>query len=94
MAEEEQEFFEGLVPEVDEELTDKYRLLFMSDVGAEVLADILVNFCHFGAYVPPENQAAVGQHNVGMAILSRLGTFNAGKKPVVTALLGVPIKKP
>jgi hypothetical protein len=52
----------------------KYRHVFVgSQIGLDVLADILVVFCHFGCFIDDAYQMA--QHNVGVNILSRCGIF-------------------
>src|SRR4030042_7014694 len=58
-----------------EALTNKYRHIFTkSEMGAEVLADILVNLCHLGCILETADQVA--QYNSGVGILSRLGIFS------------------
>jgi hypothetical protein len=63
---------------LDELLTQKYRAVLFSQVGMEVLADIMVNLCHFGQYHDAGNAEQDGAYNVGIKIMSRLGIFNPG----------------
>jgi hypothetical protein len=76
-----------------EKLKTKYRFLFTSDMGIEVLADILCNFCHFGYAL--ENPEEVAQYNVGVYIMGRLGIFEKGEEQdIVRALLNtIPLPK-
>ena len=86
--------FEALNQEEVEDLRPKYRSLFgNTDMGQEVLADILVNFCSLGSYLDPENKENIGAYNVGISILSRLGVFSSDmeKKRIVRALLALPV---
>lgn len=52
-----------------QELKEKYKHTFKDDIGREVLADILVNFCKFGRRLEPGD---IGEYNVGIGILSML----------------------
>lgn len=85
------EFF----PEIDDAKKDDilidYRNTFKSVSGKKVLSDILVNFCHFGAYLDPHDTFSIGQYNVGISILGRLGVFSQGRDAVINALLDIPI---
>ena len=85
------EFF----PEIDDAKKDDilidYRNAFGDMPGKKVLADILVNFCHFGIYLDARDPVSVGQYNVGISILLRLGVFSQGMDPVINALLDIPI---
>ena len=84
--------FEGLEKsEPDKTLLTQYRLVSKSDAGRRMLADILVNFCHFCSYIDPDDKKAIGEYNVGVAILSRLGLFTAGKESIVNAIMNIPI---
>ena len=85
------QFFEELEEPKNIELTTQYRLTFGSDAGRRVLANILVDFCGLLAYIDPNDQAAIGSYNVGVAILGRLGVFNAGKEAVIKAILDIPV---
>ncbi|MFH1640364.1 MAG: hypothetical protein ABIA66_00200 [Candidatus Omnitrophota bacterium] len=85
------QFFEELEEPKNIELTTQYRLTFGSDVGKRVLANILVDFCGFLAYIDPNDQATVGQYNVAVAILGRLGILNAGKEAIIKAILDIPV---
>jgi len=61
---------------------DKYRAVFMSPLGLEVLGDILTT-CHFGCTLDPDNPANVAEYNVGVTILNRCGVFHQGTLPQV-----------
>ncbi len=88
-------YFEGLQEQTKSDLRPKYRLLFLTEIGREVLADILVTLCHFGLYLDPEDKAQIGQYNVGVSILSRIGIFSTAveAREMVNALLNVPIRQ-
>lgn len=68
-------------------LAGEYKFIFgATDIGFKVLADILINFCHFGCYLT--NPDEVAQHNIGVSILSRLGAFSKGNtEKVVKGLI-------
>lgn len=69
------------------ELMAKYRLVFQSAIGQDVLADIL-GLTHFGQTLNPDNPAMIAEYNVGMAILAKMGVFSKGTKgDVVKALM-------
>ncbi len=54
---------------------EKYRhIFFNSDMGKEVLEDILT-MCRFGTTLDPDNPAMVAEHNVGTVILTNCGVF-------------------
>jgi hypothetical protein len=58
-------------------------------MGLDVLADIL-DMCHFGCTLDPDNKVMVAEYNVGVAILSKCGIFSQGtKNNVVKALSSV-----
>lgn len=63
-------------------MIDKYRAVFMSPLGLEVLGDILTT-CHFGCTLDPDNPANVAEYNVGVTILNRCGVFHQGTLPQV-----------
>lgn len=58
-------------------LQDKYREIFSTGAGRDVLADILVNFCHFGCFLKSEKEVA--EYNVGISILAQMGIIAKGK---------------
>ena len=68
-----------------QDLKEKYNLVFKSEVGREVLADILINFCNFGSYLDSENKEEIGQYNVGIKILGRMNVFSSGGQGIVNA---------
>ncbi len=60
----------------DEQLKQKYRHIFInSEMGREVLRDILLTFCHYGQFLE-FNQKAIADHNVGVSILIRCGVLD------------------
>lgn len=62
--------------EPDKELKQKYRhILINSEMGREVLRDILLAFCHYGQFLE-YNQAQIAEHNVGVSILIRCGIMD------------------
>ena len=62
--------------EPDRELKQKYRHIFInSEMGREVLRDILLSFCHYGQFLE-YNQAQIAEHNVGVSILIRCGIMD------------------
>jgi hypothetical protein len=71
-------------------LMDKYRHVFLgSDIGKEVLGDIL-QVCHFGCTLDPDNKVQVSEYNVATHILSKCGIFAPGTlKDVMNALASV-----
>ncbi len=57
---------------------EKYRTTFLKDgVSIEVLGDIL-QLCHFGCTLDPDNRVQVAEHNVGVVILNKMGVFSQG----------------
>ena len=79
------------------EMQDKYRAVFLqSPMGLEVLGDILQE-CHFGCTLDPDNKVEVSEHGVGVLILAKCGVFSPGTLgDVVRALASVtpmPINK-
>jgi hypothetical protein len=55
-----------------EGIQDKYRALFDSPIGREVLRDILQN-CEFGSILHPENYIKFMWHNIAVTILKECG---------------------
>lgn len=71
------------------DLTAKYRAVFGNVMGQEVLADIL-SMTHFGNTLNPDNPAQIAEHNVGIAILAKMGVFSKEtKRDVVKALAAI-----
>jgi len=65
---------------MDEErkqIINKYRKVFLSPLGREVLTDILT-MCHFGKTLDSANLHQVAEYNVGVAILAKMGIFAEG----------------
>jgi hypothetical protein len=84
------EYFEGLTPKDDKaDIKAKYRVLFGSEIGQEVLSDILINFCNFGCFLDSDKERI--EYNVGINILSRMKVFTSqvNKKDIITALYNV-----
>ena len=67
---------------MSDELSQKYRHVFLTPIGREVLADIL-SMCHFGCTLVPENPAQIAEHNVGVAILANCGIFGPERQNAV-----------
>ena len=60
---------------MEEILQAKYRATFLNNpLGIDVLADIL-NLCHFGCTLNPDNPVQVSEYNLGIVILHRCGIF-------------------
>lgn len=59
------------------ELTAKYRTVFGSAIGQEVLADILVNRLKFGCYLG-ESLGDIALHNAAIGILNMVGVIAKG----------------
>lgn len=75
------------------QLQAKYRQVFGTGYGPEVLTDILSE-CHFAEDADPENPSQIGAQNLGLKILYKIGTFSSGNRLDVTmALLGVVPKE-
>lgn len=68
----------------------KYRCVFAgSAVGREVLGDILT-ICHFGSTLDPDNPSQIGEHNVGVTVLAKMGVFSKGSLgEVIEALTNI-----
>jgi hypothetical protein len=78
--------------EYEEEMAVQYRLVFKSGAGRRVLADILKNFCWYFSYLPPGDDKAIGERNVGLSILGRLGYGEPETGDIINAILNVPIE--
>jgi hypothetical protein len=77
----------------EREIKDKYRALFGSGIGVEVLADILA-LCHFGSTLDPDNKVQVAEYNVGVSLLARCGILAPDNfESVIHALLGLRRKR-
>lgn len=66
---------------------EKYRKTLLEGFGREVLADLL-QLCHFGETLDPDNKAQVAEYNVGISVLANLGVFSANTLDVVIEALG------
>ena len=82
--------FEALMPKAEgEDVGSKYRYVFSSSMGREVLSDILTK-CHFGSTLDPDNKAQIGELNIGILILAECGILGPDTKmDVVNALCNV-----
>lgn len=71
------------------ELTAKYRSLFLNSgtIGQDVLGDIM-SMAHFGCTLNADNPQQIGEYNVGVAILAKLGVFSRENKTEVIKVLG------
>ena len=74
------------------EMSVNYRLVVNSDAGRKVMYDILVNHCHFFTALPSGNEQAIGERNIGLAILARLGYGENEFESIINSILSVPIK--
>jgi hypothetical protein len=92
--------FEGIdnieeIRKEGEQLENVYKAVFISSrSGIEVLADILINFCHYGCFLETPEQIA--QYNVGIEILSRLGVIGPAKDKmnlVINLVNSIPKKE-
>jgi len=71
-----------------EELIYKYRTVFLSPIGLEVLGDILIGMCHFGQTLDNEHQ--MDEYNIGVGILAKIGAFSEGTRfDVLSAIASV-----
>ena len=59
-------------------LRDKCREVFTKGFGPEVLCHILVDLCHFGETLSPDNKAMIGEYNIGVTLLADIGVFGPG----------------
>jgi len=77
--------------EVDlrKEIRAKYSELFRSELGRQVLTDILRN-CEFGSFLHPDNSVRFVWHNVAVTILKEAGMMGSDvMDQVVNALCNV-----
>ena len=70
------------------ELTAKYRMVFGNSMGQEVLVDIMT-MTHFGQTLNADNPQQIGEYNVGMAIMAKMGVFSRETKGDVIKALSV-----
>lgn len=54
------------------EIRAKYRQIFTTKLGVDVLTDILA-MCNFGRQLDPNNPQQVAYYNVGLSILKQIG---------------------
>lgn len=80
--------FDGEGPK-EPDIRDKYRALFSTGLGIDVLDDIM-KLCGFGELIEVNNPAMVARHNLAVAILSKcLGSESKdGVRTVVQSMLG------
>jgi hypothetical protein len=70
------------------ELTAKYRM-----IHPDVLADILT-MTHFGQALNADNPQQIGEYNIGIAILVKMGVFSKETKgDVIRALQSISPKE-
>lgn len=73
-------------------MIEKYRAIFLSSLGQEVLTDLLTEL-GFGSTLDPEKAYQVHQHNLAVVILAKCGILGAGTMgDVVNALSSVSPK--
>jgi len=78
---------------LNQELMEKYRKVFGSPMGQDVLADILT-MTHFGETLDANNLHRVAEHNLGILILVKMGVFsNDTKMDVIRALQSITPSK-
>jgi len=78
---------------LNKELMEKYRKVFGSPMGQDVLADILT-MTHFGETLDSNNLHRVAEHNLGILILVKMGVFShETKMDVVRALQAIVPKQ-
>jgi hypothetical protein len=89
---------DNIYPELDQgkspellSLEQDYRLLFRSEKGVRVLTDILMNMCWFGKNLDT-NLRSVGERNVGISILARLGHGLDREESIIRSIVNIPIK--
>lgn len=68
-------------------IEDKYRFVFGSEVGLEVLADIMA-MCHVGQHLDPDNKNEVIAHNLGLSIMAKASRED-NYKNVIKSMLGL-----
>ena len=84
--------FEALQVKEEIWVGDKYKYLFSSPMGREVLADILAE-CHFGTTLNPDNKVQIAEYNVGIMILAKCGILGPiTRTDVINALCNVTPK--
>ncbi len=66
---------------------EKYRKTFLEGFGKDVLADLL-QLCHFGETLDPDNKAQIAEYNVGVSVLANLGVFSSNTLVAVVTALG------
>ena len=78
---------------LNKELMEKYRKVFGSPIGQDVLADILT-MTHFGETLDAGNLHRVAEHNLGILILAKMGvSSHETKLDVIRALQSVTPSK-
>jgi hypothetical protein len=88
------EDFEYKNPQVEyeKEIQKKYKLVFLSVEGRQVLGDILF-LCHFGRTLNPDNKTQIAEYNVGVSILGRIGILSEDSlNDVVNAICNITPK--
>ena len=74
------------------ELMAKYRLVFGNAMGQEVLADILT-MTHFGCTLNSDNPQQIGEYNIGIGIMAKMGVFSRETKSEVVKILATVTPK-
>lgn len=82
--------FDALIEKKKEDdIGSKYRHVFASPLGREVLADLLME-CHFGRTLDPDNKTQVAEYNVCVMVLAKCGVFGPNTKmDVINNLLNI-----
>lgn len=75
------------------ELTEKYRTVFGTPTGQEVLADILVNELHFGCFLN-EALGDIALNNAAIGVLSKMGIVTKGNAlEIIRSLMNISVNK-
>ncbi len=62
--------FDFEIEEKGQDISDKYRTVFLSGDGILVLNDILA-MCHYGEDLDAQNPVEVAEYNIGLRILRK-----------------------
>jgi hypothetical protein len=72
-----------------QQLRDKYRFVFGTELGSQVLSDIL-KMCHFAMKVDPDNKNEIIAHNLAVEILAKCGVYDGDNfEKVIRNILGI-----
>ena len=71
------EFFDLEEKKEPTNINEKYRIVFGSVLGREVLADILINLCNFAMILDTNDPRAIAEYNIGIRILETMKIFTS-----------------